>query len=76
MSDVSIGPIGTKYVQRGSEDLPLGALRASLGWLSRARDVDALVDFLAETYIDKTNDVLPTSRTSGEGGNDASRFGC
>ena len=67
---------GWEYVQRGSEKLPLGALRASLGWLSRARDVDALVDFLAATYIDATDDVLPTSRTSGEGGNDASRFGC
>lgn len=65
-----------QYVERGAERLPLGALRASLGWLSRAEDVDALVDFLARTYIDTAEDIEPTMTTSGKGGNDASRFGC
>ena len=30
---------------------------------------------MAKTYLDKTEDVKPASSSSGEGGNDASRFG-
>ncbi len=36
--------------------LPLGTLRASLGWMSRVQDVDALTGFLLRRYRDREDD--------------------
>lgn len=36
--------------------LPLGTLRASLGWMSRVQDVDALAGFLLRRYRDRVDD--------------------
>jgi molybdenum cofactor sulfurtransferase len=45
-------------VKRGGKtvNVPLGAIRASLGWLSRAADADALVNFIKAAYKDRTDD--------------------
>ena len=50
------------HVERGpgrTATLPLGALRASLGYMSRRQDVDALTQFLQRTYADRVDDHNP-----------------
>lgn len=41
------------------EGRPLGSLRASLGYMSRRKDVHALVAFLRLTYVDRSDDHNP-----------------
>jgi molybdenum cofactor sulfurtransferase len=43
---------------------PLGSIRVSLGWMSRQADIDALVDFLRETYRDVEEDPQPSNEES------------
>lgn len=49
------------YVIRDGELVrrPLGSIRVSLGWMSRQADIDALADFLVETYRDVEEDPQP-----------------
>ena len=64
---------GWELIVRNDRLIPLGSLRASLGWLSRAVDVDALVDFLGKHYIDRVEDLEP--RPSDVAGANQAGFG-
>ena len=44
--------------------LPLGSLRASLGYMSRFEDAWALVDFLRRTYTDAADDDAAAARVA------------
>lgn len=68
---------GWEIIVRGEEHVPLGSLRVSLGWLSRQVDVDAIVSFLARTYLDQEQDVKVLGNASGDStGTMASLYGC